>query len=72
MIFRFWKTEWNVPILPKIYSGNCWAQRGGLQPGQQEKQQRVLVLAALKKLRADSERKLPFMLPIVMSSPGLC
>lgn len=56
MIFRFWKTKWNVPVLPKIYSGNCWAQRGGLQPGQQEKQQRVLVLAALKKLRADSKK----------------
>lgn len=59
MILRFWKTEWNVPVLPKIYSGNTWAQRGLLQPGQQEKQQWVLVLAVLGKLRADSDNYLP-------------
>lgn len=38
MILRFWKTEWNIPVLPKIYSGNIWAQREQPQPGQQEKQ----------------------------------
>lgn len=38
MVLTFWKTEWNVPVLPKIYSGNTWAQREQLQPGQQEEQ----------------------------------
>lgn len=23
----FWKPEWNVPVLPKIYSGKSWAER---------------------------------------------
>lgn len=34
MILRFWKTEWKVPVLPKIYSGNICAQREQLEPGQ--------------------------------------